>query len=56
MDGKSWNTYIDPDSSDVTLHRGKVINLNKDETVYFKATLGDVSENPNLNGFTREDG
>ena len=53
MDGKTWNTYIDPDSSDVTLHRGKVINLNKDETVYFKATLGNVPENPNLGGFVR---
>ena len=51
MDGKTWNTYIDPDSSDETLHRGKVINLNKDETVYFRATLGDVEGNPNLNGF-----
>ena len=51
MDGKSWQTYIDPDSSDATLHRGKVINLNKDETVYFKATLGDVEGNPNLSGF-----
>jgi hypothetical protein len=51
MDGTTWNTYIDPDSEDETLHRGKVINLNKDETVYFRATLGDVPENPNLNGF-----
>ena len=51
MDGKTWQTYIDPDSEDETLHRGKVINLNKDETVYFKATLGDVEGNPNLNGF-----
>ena len=51
MDGKTWQTYIDPDSSDATLHRGKVINLNKDETVYFKATLGNVEGNPNLNGF-----
>ena len=51
MDGKSWNTYIDPDSDDEALRRGKVINLNKDETVYFKATLGDVEGNPNLNGF-----
>jgi hypothetical protein len=56
MDGKSWNTYIDPDSEDEALHRGKVINLNKDETVYFKATLGDVEGNPNLNGFNRESG
>ena len=55
MDGKIWNTYIDPDSSDETLHRGKVINLNKGETVYFKATLSDVEENPNLNGFTYYD-
>ena len=51
MDGKSWNTYIDPDSADETLHKGKIINLNKDETVYFRATLGNVQENPNLNGF-----
>jgi hypothetical protein len=51
MDGTTWNTYIDPDSEDETLHRGKVINLNKDETVYFRATLGDVEGNPNLNGF-----
>lgn len=51
MDGKSWNTYIDPDSEDETLHRGKVINLNKDETVYFRATFGNVEGNPNLNGF-----
>ena len=51
MDGKAWQTYIDPDSSDATLHRGKIINLNKGETVYFKATLGDVEGNPNLNGF-----
>ena len=51
IDGKSWNTYIDPDSEDETLHRGKVINLNKDETVYFRATLGDVDGNPNLDGF-----
>ena len=51
MDGTTWNTYIDPDSEDEALHRGKVINLNKGETVYFKATLGDVDENPNLNGF-----
>ena len=51
MDGKTWQTYIDPDSSDATLHRGKIINLNKGETVYFKATLGDVEGNPNLNGF-----
>ena len=51
IDGKSWNTYIDQDSADETLHRGKVINLNKDETVYFRATLGNVQENPNLNGF-----
>ena len=53
MDGKSWDTYIDPDSDDEELHRGKIIYLNKDETVYFKATLGDVKENPNLdNGFS----
>jgi hypothetical protein len=51
MDGTTWNTYINPDSSDETLHRGKVINLNKGQTVYFKATLGDVDGNPNLNGF-----
>ena len=51
MDGKTWQTYIDPDSSDATLHRGKIINLNKGETVYFKATLGDVEGNPNLSGF-----
>ena len=51
MDGNTWQTYIDPDSSDETLRRGKVINLNKDETVYFRATLGNVPENPNLNGF-----
>jgi hypothetical protein len=56
MDGKTWQTYIDPDSEDETLHRGKVINLNKDETVYFRATLGDVEGNPNLNGFVREEG
>ena len=53
MDGKTWQTYIDPDSGDSTLHRGKIINLNKGETVYFKATLGDVTKNPNLNGFSR---
>jgi hypothetical protein len=52
MDGTTWNTYIDPDSEDETLHRGKVINLNKDETVYFRATLGKVDENPNMNGFS----
>jgi hypothetical protein len=51
MDGTTWNIYIDPDSDDKALHRGKVINLNKGETVYFKATLGDVEGNPNLNGF-----
>ena len=51
MNGTTWNTYIDPDSSDETLRKGKVINLNKDETVYFRATLGDVDGNPNLNGF-----
>ena len=56
MDGKTWNTYIDQDNEDETLHRGKVINLNKDETVYFRATLGDVEGNPNLNGFSREYG
>jgi hypothetical protein len=51
MDGKTWQTYIDPDNEDESLRRGKVINLNKDETVYFRATLGNVPENPNLNGF-----
>jgi hypothetical protein len=51
IDGKAWSTYIDSDSEDETLRRGKVIYLNKGETVYFKATLGDVEENPNLNGF-----
>ena len=56
MDGKSWNTYIDPDSEDEELHRGKDINLNKGEAVYFKATLGKVDENPNLNGFCRDEG
>jgi hypothetical protein len=56
MDGTTWNTYIDPDSDDETLHRGKVINLNKDETVYFRATLGNDDENPNMNGFNRESG
>ena len=56
MDGESWQTYINPDSEDETLHRGKVINLNKDETVYFKATMGDVIENPNWNGFAKEYG
>ena len=55
MDGISWNTYIDPDSEDETLRRGKVINLNKDETVYFRATLGDIEGNPNLNGFAYYD-
>jgi hypothetical protein len=52
MDGISWNTYIDPDSADEELHRGKDINLNKGETVYFRATLGDVEGNPNLDGFS----
>ena len=56
MDGKTWNTYIDPDRGDSTLHRGKIINLNKGETVYFKATLGDVEGNPNLNGFLYNEG
>jgi hypothetical protein len=51
MDGTTWNTYIDPDSENEELHRGKDINLKKGETVYFKATLGKVKENPNLNGF-----
>ena len=55
MDGKSWNTYIDPDSEDETLHRGKVINLNKGETVYFKAILGNAEGNPNLDGFAYYD-
>jgi hypothetical protein len=55
MDGTTWQTYIDPDSEDEELHRGKDINLNKDETVYFKATLGNIEGNPNLNGFS-EDG
>jgi hypothetical protein len=55
MDGTTWNTYIDPDSSDETLHRGKVINLNKGDTVYFKATLGKDDENPNMNGFAYYD-
>ena len=55
MDGKSWNTYIDPDSENEELHRGKIINLNKGETVYFRATLGDVEGNPNLNGFAYYD-
>ena len=55
MDGNTWQTYIDPDSEDETLHRGKVINLNKGETVYFKATMGDVEGNPNLNGFAEND-
>ena len=54
MDGKKWDKYIDPDNEDKTLHRGKVINLNKDESVYFRATLGNVEGNPNLNGFSRE--
>ena len=53
MDGKSWQTYIDPDSEYETLHRGKVINLNKDESVYFRATLEGVEGNPNyLSGFS----
>jgi hypothetical protein len=56
MDGQTWQTYIDPNSEDSTLHRGKVINLNKGETVYFKATMGDVEGNPNLNGFARNGG
>jgi hypothetical protein len=56
MDGTTWNTYIDPDSDDEELRRGKVINLNKGETVYFKATLGDVEGNPNLNGFAYYNG
>jgi hypothetical protein len=30
---------------------GQIINLNKGETVYFRATLGDVEGNSNLNGF-----
>ena len=29
MDGKSWQAYIDPDSADETLHRGKIISLSK---------------------------
>lgn len=49
MDGKSWNTYIDPGSEP----RGKIINLNKGETVYFRASLGNEELNPNLNGFSR---
>ena len=56
MDGKSWSTYIDLWSEDETLRRGKIINLNKGETVYFRATLGDVLDNPNLNGFYKEQG
>ena len=56
MDGKSWDTYIDPDSDDEELHRGKIINLKKGETVYFRATLGKGDENPNMNGFSSEDG
>ena len=56
MDGKSWQAYIDPDSDDETLHRGKIISLSKGETVYFKATLGDVEGNPNLNGFRSNNG
>ena len=55
MDGTAWQTYIDPDNEDEELHRGKIINLNKGETVYFKATMGDVEGNPNLDGFIRED-
>ena len=51
MDGKSWQAYIDPDSADETLHRGKIISLSKGQTVYFKATLGNVEGNPNLVGF-----
>ena len=56
MDGKTWQAYIDPDSDDETLHRGKVIGLSKGETVYFKATLGNAEGNPNLNGFSRGSG
>ena len=43
MTGKDddWSDYI----------AGQVINLNKDEIVYFKAKQGNVKENPNLNGF-----
>ena len=56
MDGKSWSTYIDTDSEDETLRRGKIITLNKDETVYFRATLENDEFNPNLNGFYIEHG
>jgi hypothetical protein len=55
MDGTTWNTYIDPNSNDSSLRRGKAINLNKGETVYFRATMGDVEGNPNLNGFVYYD-
>jgi hypothetical protein len=33
----------------------QVIELNKDETVYFRAKQGNVEGNPNLNGFTYYD-
>jgi hypothetical protein len=57
MTGKDddWQPYIDPNSEDEILHNGKVINLNKGETVYFKAKQGNVKENPNLNGFAQYD-
>ena len=32
------------------------IKLNKDKTVYFRATQGDVDGNPNLNGFVKYNG
>ena len=47
-------TGKDDEWSDYTT--SQVINLNKDETVYFRATQGNVAGNPNLNGFIENNG
>ena len=59
IDSWSWYEFEysmtgeDDDWFDYTI--GQVIELNKDETVYFRAKRGDVDGNPNLNGFAHYD-